>query len=416
MELKRVVVTGLGVLSPIGKTVDEYWKNLLSGVSGAAPITYFDTANFKTKFACELKNFNVLNYMDNKEAHKMDPCAQYAIVAAQEAITHSGLDLEKSNLDRVGVVLGTGIGGCTSNTEAIVSFAESNLVPRFNPFFIPKILGDIISGWISIKYGFRGPNYTTAAACASSGMAIADAYHLIQLGKADVILSGGSEACIVGPTVGGFNAMRALSTRNEEYATASRPYDVNRDGFVIGEGAAILVLEELEHAKARGANIFAEIRGIGLSADAYHLTAPHPEGLGGYNSMRLALEDAQLKPSDVDHINAHSTSTIPGDLSECNAIESLFGKHAEKMCINATKSMTGHLLGAAAALESVSCILSLKESIIPPTINLKERDPKINPNWNLVENKALKREINVAINNSFGFGGHNVSLLFKKFK
>lgn len=415
MELKRVVITGLGALTPIGKNITEYWNGLISGTSGAAPITYFNTDNFKTKFACELKNFDINNYIDAKEAQKMDPCAHYSIVAAQEAILDAGINSNNANPDRIGVILGTGIGGYTSSVDSVYAYIDMNEKPRFSPYFLPKILGNLSAGWISIKHGFKGPNYITTAACASSGMAIADAFHLIQLGKADIILSGGAEACIVAPAVGGFNAMRALSTRNEEFTTASRPFDVSRDGFVMGEGSAVLVLEELEHALARGAKIYAEVGGIGLTADAYHMAAPDPTGNASYLSMKLAIEDAGLQINDINHINTHSTSTQLGDIAECKAIEMLFGDNARQLLINATKSMTGHLLGAAAAIESVATILAIKNGIVPPTINLHETDPAINPDWNLVANHAIEKDIYAAISNSFGFGGHNVSLLYKKY-
>ena len=415
MELKRVVVTGLGALTPIGNNLAEFWDGLISGTSGAAPITYFNTDNFKTKFACELKNFDVLNYIDAKDAQKMDPCAHYAMVAAQEAIFDAGINSDNINPERVGVILGSGIGGYTSSVASVFAYIEMNKVPRFSPFFLPKVLGNLISGWISIKYGFKGPNYITTAACASSGAAIADAFHLIQLGKADIIVSGGAEASIVDPAVGGFNAMRALSTRNDEYQTASRPFDVTRDGFVMGEGAGILILEELEHALARGAKIYAEVGGIGLSADAYHMAAPDPSGSACYQSMKLAIEDAGLQITDIDHINTHSTSTQLGDIAECKAIEMLFGDTARQLLISATKSMTGHLLGAAAAVESIATIMAIQNSIAPPTMHLNEPDPAINPDWNLVDNHAIHHDIRAAISNSFGFGGHNISLLYKKY-
>lgn len=415
MKLKRVVITGLGAVTPIGNNVPDFWNGLITGVNGTNLITHFDTEPYKTKFACELKNFDILNYIDSKEARKMDPGAHYAMVASMEAVADSNMDLEKINLNRVGVILGSGIGGMHSFSEGFRDFFNQNENPRFiSPFFIPKVLGDIIPGLISIKYGFKGPNYSTTAACASSANAITDACHFIQLGKADAILTGGSEACIVDAAMGGFIAMHALSTRNDDYLTASRPFDVGRDGFVMGEGSGALILEEYEHAKARGAKIYAEIIGSGLSADAHHITSPHPNGEGAYNSMKLAIEDAEVSITDIDHINTHGTSTPMGDISECKAIENLFGTHAENMIINSTKSMTGHLLGAAAAIESIATILALKEGIIPPTINQFERTPEINPSWNLAANKAVKKDIRVALCNSFGFGGHNVSLLFKK--
>lgn len=416
MNLKRVVITGLGAVTPIGNNVSDYWNSLLTGVNGANLITRFDTELYKTKFACELKGFTVLNYLEAKEARKMDPCSHYAIAATSEAIADSQLDLTKTDLERFGVILGTGIGGITSVSEGFHDFFKQNKNPRFiSPFFIPKVLGDLIAGTISIKYGLKGPNYATTSACASSGNAIADAFHLIQLGKATAMLTGGTEAPIVDLGLGGFIAMHALSTRNDDFLTASRPFDKDRDGFVMGEGAGVLLLEEYAHARARGAKIYAEIIGVGLSADAFHITSPPTDGEGAYNAMKFALTNAQLSITDVDHINTHGTSTPAGDIAECNAIENLFGEHALKMVINSTKSMTGHLLGAAAAIEAIATVLALKEGIIPPTMNQFDRDPAINPNWNFAENKAVKKNINTAICNSFGFGGHNVSMLFKKF-
>ncbi len=417
MSLKRVVITGLGAVTPIGNTVPDYWDALLNGVSGANLITHFDTTPYKTKFACELKNLNVLDFLDAKEARKMDPGAQYALIAAEEALQNSRLDFENIDLLRAGVILGSGIGGIHSFATGHKDFIQQNENPRFiSPFFILKTLGDIIPGLISIKYGLKGPNYTTTSACASAANAITDAFHYIQLGRADVMVTGGSEACLVDAAMGGFIAMLALSTRNDDYLTASRPFDAGRDGFVMGEGAGILILEEYEHAIKRGATIYAEIASSGLTADAFHVTSPHPEGEGAYHSMRLAIQDARMTISDIDHINTHGTSTPLGDISECRAIESLFGDHALNMVINSTKSMTGHLLGAAAAIEAIATVLSLKEGIIPPTINQFERSPEINPHWNMAANKAVKRDINTAISNSFGFGGHNVSILFKKVK
>ncbi len=413
MSFKRVVVTGLGALTPIGNTLSEYWNGLLTGVSGANPITHFDADKFKTRFACEVKNFNILNYIENKEAHKMDPCSHYALVASMEAMKDSGIDLQKINLERAGIILGTGVGGLTTTTNTLFEFIEGGRIPKFSPYFIPKVLADIMPGWISIYFGFKGPNYTTTSACASSANAIADAYYYIKMGKADVIISGGSEACIAEPVVAGFNAMHALSTRNDECQKASRPFDVKRDGFVIGEGAGILILEEYEHAKARGAKIYAEIGGIGLTADAFHITLPEPEGTGAANSMKLAIEEANLKLTDIDHINTHGTSTPAGDLAECKAIKLLFEEHTANIPINSIKSMTGHLLGAAAAVEGIATILSIKEGIIPPTINLDEKDPLI-PDLNFVIKKPLQKVIQAAISNSFGFGGHNVSILYKK--
>lgn len=414
MELKRVVVTGLGALTPIGNSVPLYWQNLLGGVSGVGEITHFDSSLFKTHFACELKDFNIFDYIDNKEAKRMDPCAHYALVATLEAMADSGLDLEKVDKERVGVIIGSGIGGFMSSHESISEYTANDKTPRFSPFLIPKVLADLIPGIISMRYGFRGPNYATTSACASAANAIVDACHFIQLGKADIIVSGGSEACIIDAAMGGFNAMHALSTRNDDPQTASRPFDVGRDGFVMGEGAGTLILEEYEHAKARGAKIYAEIAGIGLSADAYHITAPHPDGHGAFRSMKIAIEDAHLQPTDIDHINTHGTSTPAGDVSECKAIENLFGEHALKMVFNSTKSMTGHLLGGAAAIESIATLLAMQNSLVPPTINQFERDPNINKNWNLAANRPVEKAVNAAICNSFGFGGHNVSLLFKK--
>lgn len=414
MDLKRVVVTGLGALTPIGNSVVEFWDALLEGKSGTAPITYFDTTLFPSKIGCELKDFNILDYIDNKDARRMDPCSHYAIVSTMEAIKNSGLDLETLPAERVGVIMGSGVGGFTASTECCHTYLEQNKNPRINPFFIPRVLVDSIAGNISIHYGFKGPNYTTASACASAANAIIDACHFIQLGKADIMVSGGSEASIVEEAVAGFSAMKALSTRNDDYATASRPFDKERDGFVIGEGAGTLILEEYEHAKARGAKIYAEIVGAGLSADAYHITSPHPEGIGAADAMRLAVLDAGIQPSEVDSINMHGTSTPLGDLSECKAIANVFGEHAQDMVFNSTKSMTGHLLGAAAAIESIASILALQNSIVPPTINLFERDPQIDATWNFAANAPVKRELNYIMCNSFGFGGHNVSLLFKK--
>lgn len=415
MELKRVVITGLGALTPIGLGVENYWKSLLGGVSGAGPITRFDPTNFKTRFACELKGFDVLQYLPSKEAQRMDPCAQYAMVAAMEALSDSGLVLDSIDLDRVGVVVGTGVGGFTSMMDTANVYVENNRIPRFSPYFLLKVLEDMVTGYISLHFGFRGPNYVTSAACASAANAISDAMHLIQLGKADVLLSGGTEAAIVEAAVGGFDAMRALSTRNDDPIHASRPFDVGRDGFVMGEGSAILILEEMEHALARGAHIYAEIGGVGMSADASNATAPHPQGAGAISSMKRALEDAHLNIEDVDYINMHGTSTRIGDLSECRAIQALFGDHADKMVMNSTKSMIGHLLGAGAAVESVAILLSMRDSVVHPTINLFELDPEIPQTWNFASSGPVQKKIDVAISNSFGFGGHNVTLLYKKF-
>jgi 3-oxoacyl-[acyl-carrier-protein] synthase II len=414
MELKRVVVTGLGALTPIGNNVQEYWDALVSGKSGAGPITRFDTSNFKTKFACELKDFKVTDFIDRKEARRLDIYAQYAMVASEEAIIDSGLDLEKVNKDRVGVIWGAGIGGIDTFQKEITSFATGNGTPRFNPFFIPKMIADIAPGHISIKYGFRGPNFTTVSACASSANAMIDAMNYIRLGKADIIVSGGSEAAVTEAGIGGFNAMHALSTRNEDPQSASRPFDANRDGFVLGEGAGTLILEEYEHAIARGAKIYAELAGGGLSADAHHMTAPHPEGLGAKNVMKNCIEDAGLSITDVDAINMHGTSTPLGDIAESKAIKSVFGDHAYKLNINSTKSMTGHLLGAAGAIEAIASILAMKHGIVPPTINHETSDENIDEKLNLTLNKPQKRELNVVMSNTFGFGGHNACVLFKK--
>lgn len=414
MELKRVVVTGLGALTPIGNNIQEYWNSLINGVSGAAPITYFDATNFKTQFACELKNFNVEDFIDRKEARKMDHYAQYAMVTADEAILDSGLDLETLDKDRAGVIWGSGIGGLDTFQNEVTNFANGNGIPRFNPFFIPKMIADIAGGHISIKYGFRGPNFTTVSACASSTNAIIDAFNYIRLGQADIFLTGGSEAAITIAGMGGFNAMHALSTRNDDPQSASRPMDKNRDGFVLGEGAGALVLEEYEHAVARGAKIYCEIGGGGMSADAHHITAPHPEGLGAKNVMLNCLRDAGLKPTDVDCVNLHGTSTPLGDIAESKAIQHVFGDHAYTMNLNSTKSMTGHLLGAAGAIEAIASILSIKHGIVPPTINHSTPDENIDPKLNFTFNKAQKRDVNVAMSNTFGFGGHNACVLLKK--
>lgn len=414
MELKRVVVTGLGALTPIGNTKDEYWEGLVSGKSGAAPITYYDTEKFKTKFACELKNFNATDFIDRKEARKMDKFAQYAMVAADEAIADAKLNLDKVNKLRVGVIWGAGIGGLETFQEEVLNFASGDGTPRFNPFFIPKMIADIAPGNISIKYGFMGPNYTTVSACASSANAMFDALNSIRLGHCDVVVTGGSEAAVTIAGMGGFNAMHALSTRNESPETASRPFDATRDGFVLGEGAGALVLEEYEHAKARGAKIYAEFIGGGLSSDAYHMTAPHPEGIGVIAVMKNCLENAGLKPEEVDHINTHGTSTPLGDVAELKAISEVFGSHAKNININSTKSMTGHLLGAAGAIEAISTLLAMEHGIVPPTINHTTVDENIDPELNLTLNKAQKRDVKVAMSNTFGFGGHNACVLFKK--
>ena len=419
MELKRVVVTGIGAISPLGNTAEETWKNVVAGVSGAAPITHFDTTNFKTTFACEVKGFNATDFIDRKEARKMDPYCQYALAAAMMAVDDSQLNLEETNLDRVGVVLGVGIGGMHTFEEEEWSFAKTRdtLGPKYNPFFIPKMIADIAAGQISIKYGFHGPNYITSSACASSTNALADAFNLIRLGKAEVMVTGGAEAAIYEGGVGGFNAMHALSTRNDEPEKASRPFSASRDGFVMAEGSAVLILEELEHAKARGARIYAEVAGCGMSADAHHLTASHPEGLGAKLVMKNALEDAQMQPEDIDYINVHGTSTPVGDISEVKAIKDVFGEHAYKLNISSTKSMTGHLLGAAGAIEAMFSVLSVKNDIVPPTINHEEgdEDPEIDYKLNFTFNKAQERTVRAALSNTFGFGGHNACAIFKKF-
>ena len=415
MELKRVVVTGLGALTPLGNNVPDFWEGLIAGKNGVGLITHFNTEGYKTKFACELKDFNVLDYLDAKDARKLDPCAHYAFAAGVEALRDSGIDMESVNRDRAGVLIASGIGGIKSTQDGISEFAVSDGSPRFSPFFILKALINLAPATLSMRLGLQGPNYAVSSACASSANAIVDAYHLIQLGKADFILSGGTEAAILESGIGGFNAMRALSTRNDDFATASRPLSAGRDGFVMGEGAGILVLEELEHARARGARIYGEIIGDGLSADSYHITSPHPEGRGAMVAMQNAIQDASLRPEDIDYINMHATSTQLGDRVECLAIEQVFGEHAEKMHFSSTKSMTGHLLGACGAIESIAVVLSLQQGILPPTINFIEKDPEI-PDWNFCANKAVHHDIRYAINNAFGFGGHNVSILFKKFE
>lgn len=418
MELKRVVVTGLGAVTPVGNTPEETWKNLLEGKSGAAPITHFDTTLFKTKFACEVKDLNLNDYIDRKEARKMDRYCQLAMVSAAQGIKDAGLDLEKEDLNRIGVVYGVGIGGIKTFQDEVVYYGQhEDQGPKFNPFFIPKMIADIASGQISIQYGFHGPNYTTTSACASSSNALADAFNLIRLGKANIIVSGGAEAAICETGVGGFNAMHALSTRNDDPEHASRPFSASRDGFVMGEGAGCLVLEELEHAKARGAKIYAEMVGEGASADAHHITASHPEGLGAKLVMQRALEDAGLKPEDIDYINVHGTSTPVGDISEAKAIKDIFGEHAYKLNISSTKSMTGHLLGAAGAVEALVCVLSVKNDIVPPTINHTEgdNDEALDYKMNFTFNKAQKREVRAALSNTFGFGGHNCCVVFKKY-
>ncbi len=414
MQLKRVVVTGLGALTPIGNTVEAYWEGLKNGKSGCAPITYFDTEKFKTKFACELKGFDPLAFFDRKEVRKLDRFAQYALVSSDEAIADAGLELEHLDKFRVGVIWGAGIGGLETFQQEVLSYAEGDGTPRFNPFFIPKMIADIAPGNISIKHGFMGPNYTTVSACASSANAIIDALNYIRLGYCDVVVTGGSEAAVTIAGMGGFNAMHALSTRNESPETASRPFDATRDGFVLGEGAGALILEEYEHAKARGAKIYAEVAGGGLSSDAYHMTAPHPDGIGVVRVMENCLKDAGVTPDEVDAINTHGTSTPLGDVAELKAISHVFGDHAHDININSTKSMTGHLLGAAGAIEAIASILAMQHSMVPPTINHSVVDENIDPRLNLTLNKAQKRDVRVAMSNTFGFGGHNACVLFKK--
>lgn len=419
MELKRVVVTGIGAVTPLGNTAAETWQNMLNGVSGASPITHFDASKFKTQFACEVKDFKPEQFIDRKEVRKMDPYCQYALASAIMAVEDSAMDLEKVDKNRVGVVFGVGIGGMKTYEEEVTSYAKTcdTIGPKFNPFFVPKMIADICAGHISIKYGFHGPNFITSSACASSTNALADAFNLIRLGKADVIVSGGAEAAITAAGVGGFTAMHALSTRNDEPQKASRPFSASRDGFVMAEGGAVLILEELEHAKARGAKIYAEMAGAGMSADAHHITASHPEGLGAKLVMQNALEDAGLQPADIDYINVHGTSTPVGDISECKAIISLFGQHAYELNISSTKSMTGHLLGAAGAIEAMACVMSVNEDIVPPTINHEDgdEDPEIDYKLNFTFGQPQKRTIRVALSNTFGFGGHNACVIFKKY-
>lgn len=414
MQLKRVVVTGMGALTPLGNDLQSYWTGLANGVSGADMITLFDTTKFKSKFACEVKNFNAEDFMDRKEARKMDRFAQFANVTTDEAIKDSGLDLEKIDKTRVGVIWGSGIGGLTSFFHESADFARGDGTPRFSPFFITKMISDIAGGLVSIKYGFGGPNYTTVSACASSNNALIDAFNLIRMGKSPIIITGGSEACVNEPAVGGFCSMKALSERNDSPKTASRPFDKDREGFVLGEGSAALVLEEYEHAIARGAKIYCEVVGTGMSADAYHMTAPHPEGLGVIRCMNWALEEANLKPEDIDYINVHGTSTPLGDIAELKAIQAVFSEHAYNLNISSTKSMTGHLLGGAGAAEAVASIMAMQHSIVPPTINHFTDDENIDSKLNLTFNVAQKRTINYAISNTFGFGGHNASVIFKK--
>ncbi len=416
MKLRRVVVTGLGAITPVGNTFPETWENLKAGVSGCAPITRFDASKFKTQFACEVKNYNIADHFDRKEGRKIDPYTQFALIAVKEAVADSKLDLETVNKDRVGVIWGSGIGGLKTFQDEVSNFADGDGTPRFNPFFIPKMIADIASGLISMEFGFRGPNFTTVAACASSTNALIDAFNYIRLGKADVIVSGGSEASVYEAGIGGFNAMHALSTRNDDPKTASRPFDKDRDGFVMGEGGASVILEDYDHAIARGATIYAEIVGGGLSADAHHMTAPHPQGLGANNVMKYALEDAEMDASEIDYINVHGTSTPLGDIAESQAILSVFGDHAYNLNISSTKSMTGHLLGAAGALEAMATLMAVKENIVPPTINHFTDDESFDPKLNFTFNQAEKREVRAALSNTFGFGGHNASVIFKKFE
>lgn len=416
MTFKRVVVTGMGALTPIGNTPEAFWEGLSNGVSGAGPITRFDASLFKTRFACELKDFNVEDFIDRKEARRMDPFTQYALVACDQAMKDSGLDPEKLNLDRCGVIWGSGIGGLKTFQDEVAHFATGDGTPKFNPFFIPKMIVDIAAGYISIKYGFRGPNFCTVSACASATNALIDAFNYIRLGKVDVVISGGSEAAVTQAGIGGFNAMKALSERNDSPETASRPFDKDRDGFVLGEGAGALILESYDHAVARGAHIYAEIIGGGMSADAHHITAPHPEGIGATMVMKNALEDAGIAPEDVDYINVHGTSTPLGDISEAQAIQRVFGEHAYKLNISSTKSMTGHLLGAAGAVETIACILAIQHQTAPPTINHFTDDETFDAKLNFTFNKAQKREIKVALSNTFGFGGHNFSIILRKFQ
>ena len=416
MNGRRVVITGIGALTPIGNNLQDYWNSLVNGVSGAAKITYFDATNFKTQFACELKGFDVADFIQPKEARKLDKFSQYAMVVADEAIKDSRLDIEAINPDRAGVIWGSGIGGIETFFNESVNFGTGNGTPRFNPFFIPKLISDIPAGHISIKYNFRGPNFTTVSACASSTNALIDAFNYIKWNKADLFIAGGSEACVFEPGIGGFNAMMALSTRNDDPKTASRPFDKNRDGFVMGEGGGALVLEEYNHAINRGATIYAEVVGGGLTADAHHITAPHPEGLGAQNVMKQAIEEAEVDVSAIDYINVHGTSTPLGDIAETKAIKALFGEHAYKLNISSTKSMTGHLLGAAGVIEAIACIMAVKNDIIPPTINHETKDPEIDEKLNLTLNKAQKRTVNYALSNTFGFGGHNASVVFKKYQ
>ena len=415
MEFKRVVITGLGAITPLGNNVEEYWKNLMNGVSGSSMITNFDASKFKTRFACEVKNFDPKDHFDRKEARKLDRFAQFALVVSEQAIKDSKLDLEAINHDRAGVIWGSGIGGLNTFLEEIKSYVTGDGTPRFSPFFIPKMISDIAGGHISMKYNFRGPNFTTVSACASSTNAMIDALTYIRLGKADIFITGGSEASVNEAGLGGFSSMQAISSRNDDCTTASRPFCNTRDGFVMGEGGAALIFEELEHAKKRGAKIYAEVAGGGMSADAYHLTAPHPEGLGAMNVMKNALSDANMKPEDIDYINVHGTATPRGDTAELFGIKNVFGDHAFKMNISSTKSMTGHLLGAAGAIETLAALCAIQNGVIPPTINHVEQDPDIDSRWNLTLHKAQKREVRAALSNTFGFGGHNASVILKKY-
>ena len=415
MELKRAVITGIGALTPLGNTLDEYWENLVAGKSGAAPITHFDASKFKTQFACEVKNFNPEDHFDRKEARKLDPYAQYALVTATEAWADSGLDETLIDNDRAGVIWGSGIGGLKTFFDECSEFSQGDGTPRFNPFFIPKMIADIAAGHISMKWNLRGPNFTTVSACASSTNSLIDSFNYIRLGQADIIVSGGSEAAVNEAGVGGFNAMKALSQRNDSPETASRPFDLDRDGFVLGEGSGCLIVEELEHALARGAKIYAEIVGGGMSADAHHITAPHPEGLGAINVMRNALKDAGMQPGEIDYINVHGTSTPLGDIAESKAIREVFGEDAFNLNISSTKSMTGHLLGAAGAIEAIACVMAVKNDVVPPTINHFTDDPEFNSKLNFTFNKAQERTVNAALSNTFGFGGHNASVIVKKF-
>jgi len=415
MQLKRVVITGLGATTPLGNSINEFWENLEKGISGAAPITKFDCSKFKTRFACEVKNFDILKYMEKKDARKLDLFSQYAVASAEDAVIDAGIEAEKMNKDRIGVIWGTGIGGLATFFKEVMEFGRGDGTPRFNPFFIPMMIGDIAAGHISMRHGFRGPNYVTTSACASSNNSIIDAFNYIRLGKANVMVAGGSEAAVNEPSVGGFNAMKALSERNDSPSTASRPFDKDRDGFVLGEGGGALILEELEHARARGAKIYAEVAGAGMSADAYHLTAPHPDGLGVVLVLKEALADANISIHEIDYINVHGTSTPLGDIAELKAISKVFGDKVYDLNISSTKSMTGHLLGGAGAVEAIVSVMAVYKNIIPPTINHITDDPDIDPRLNLTFNKSQYRNVNYAISNCFGFGGHNASVIFKKY-